>query len=309
MRDIEPSSHGTIGGMRLEAAEPGHLDEMLRLARQRCRWMEVAELTDTFDGSLVALHHAVRAVGDDGSLLGWGILTHRHTLPPGRRGMRVFVRRDAEGRGLGGRIHAELRAAVDPGAGQLRTRVYGDDERSLAVARRWGFSAEQHSVTSRADLTTLEEPATPAGVTVEPCPLLQFGDADAVERMLAASQTNPEAAHGLVMTLATLAGFVFPGEVPVGALTRVDGRPAAISHGGLTEGILHLTYTGVDPAHRGRGLARVTKEHVHWYAAQQGATHSHTDNEEHNAGIRHVNEQLGYRPAYGVYVMTQALQA
>ncbi len=283
MRDIGPSSHGTIGGMRLEAAEPGHLDEMLRLARERCRWMEPAELTDTFDGSLVALHHAVRAVGDDGSLLGWGILTHRHTLPPGRRGMRVFVRRDAEGHGLGGRIHADLRAAVDPGA-------------------------EQHSVTSRADLTALEEPATPSGVTVEPCPLLRFGDADAVERMLAVSQTNPEAAHGLVMTLATLAGFVFPREVPVGALTRVDGRPAAISHGGLAEGILHLTYTGVDPAHRGRGLARVTKEHVHWYAAQQGATHSHTDNEEHNAGIRRVNERLGYQPAYGVHVMTRSLQ-
>ena len=64
MRDIGPSSHGTIGGMRLEAAEPGHLDEMLRLARERCRWMEPSELTDTFDGSLVALHHAVRAVDD-----------------------------------------------------------------------------------------------------------------------------------------------------------------------------------------------------------------------------------------------------
>ena len=185
---------------------------------------------------------------------------------------------------------------MDPGGGQGRTRVYGDDDRSLAVARRWGFSAEQHSVTSRADLTTLEEPATPPGSPCEPCPLLRFGDADAVERMLAASQTNPEAAHGLVMTLATLAGFVFPGEVPVGALTRVDGRPAAISHGRSPRGILHLTYTGVDPAHRGRGLARVTKEHVHWYAAQLGATHSHTDNEEHNAGIRHVDEQLGYRP-------------
>ena len=276
MRDIAPSSHGTIGGMRLEAARPGHLEEMLRLARERCRWMEPAELTDTFDGSLVALHHAVRAVGDDGSLLGWGILTHRHTLPPGRRGMRVFVRRDAEGRGLGGRIHAELRGAVAPVAEQLRTRVYDDDERSFAVARHWGFSTEQHSVTSRVDLTSLEEPATPPGVTVERCPQLRFGDADAVERMLAASQTNPEAARGLVMRLATLAGFVFPGEVPVGALTRVRGRPAAISHGGLAEGILHLTYTGVDPAHRGRGLARVTKEHVHWYAAREGATHSHT---------------------------------
>ena len=45
MRDIGPSSHGTIGGMRLEAAEPGHLDEMLRLARERCRWMARGNFT------------------------------------------------------------------------------------------------------------------------------------------------------------------------------------------------------------------------------------------------------------------------
>ena len=32
-----------------------------------------------------------------------------------------------------------------------------------------------------------------------------------------------------------------------------------------------------------------------------------TDNEEHNAGIRHVNEALGYQRCFGTYWLRQTL--
>jgi RimJ/RimL family protein N-acetyltransferase len=67
-------------------------------------------------------------------------------------------------------------------------------------------------------------------------------------------------------------------------------------------------YTGVDPAFRGRGLARLAKEHLHHRAALLGVRRLYTDNEENNAGIRRVNKALGYVPEYGLFRMRKRLR-
>ena len=102
-----------------------------------------------------------------------------------------------------------------------------------------------------------------------------------------------------------LRGFVGTGEVAIGALARVAGQPAAITHGSVAGDTLHLTYTGVDPAYRGRGLAKLVKKYAHRWARHVGAIVSMTDNEHDNTGIRHVNASLGYQRAYGVYSLVQ----
>ena len=117
--------------------------------------------------------------------------------------------------------------------------------------------------------------------------------------MLLASQTDPEAAMAGPMELADVrteaAGF----EIPTGHVLRVDGAPAGICLGAVIDGVLQITYTGIDPAHRGRGLARVLKQRVHRDAARLGATEARTSNEATNTGIRHVNDTLGYRRVSG----------
>ena len=101
-----------------------------------------------------------------------------------------------------------------------------------------------------------------------------------------------------------------PGEQPVACLARVDGRPAALAHAIVKPDTAEggLAYTGVDPAQRGRGLARLVKEQVHARAAALGLPWLMTDNEENNAGIRHVNDQLGYRRTHGVYRLRRILE-
>ena len=114
--------------------------------------------------------------------------------------------------------------------------------------------------------------------------------------MLRVSQTNPEFELGLVLTLSGLRETPTPGQRPVAVLTRVEGRPAAISFAVADGDQMHVMYTGVDPSLRGRALGRVTKEFLHAHARDLGVRMALTDNDESNAGIRHVNDQLGYTP-------------
>jgi len=138
---------------------------------------------------------------------------------------------------------------------------------------------------------------------------LAFPDDDAVEAMFSASQTNPEARNNHLMTLAEIRKYVFPGERGIVCLARVDGVPAAlcfaIAGDGGDDG--RVAYTGVDPTFRGRGLGRLVKQHVHHRAHESGVVRLSTDNEEHNEGIRRLNDEMGFTTAYGVYRMRQLL--
>jgi GNAT superfamily N-acetyltransferase len=53
--------------------------------------------------------------------------------------------------------------------------------------------------------------------------------------------------------------------------------------------------TAVRSSHRGRGIGRAIKHASLEAAARHGATTSQTFNESRNAGMRRVNEGLGYR--------------
>ena len=280
---------------------------MVTLACERCPRLEPAALADLFEPQVIDLYGAFGCFVDD-TMVGWSALTHRKGMPADWRGVRVFVRRDQETRGIGSMLFAAATERLDAEAGRLTSGVFDDDERSLAIGRHWGLEVLEHSITSRLDLSEPGPPLVlPPDVTVEECGDLVFDDEAAVVACLTASQTNPEAAAGLLMDLATLRGWVGSDEAAIGSLVRVGGRPAAISHGSVAERSLHLTYTGVDPAFRGRGLARVAKGHAHALARDVGATESMTDNEVGNTGIRHVNESLGYQRVYGSYWLRRDL--
>ena len=59
-------------------------------------------------------------------------------------------------------------------------------------------------------------------------------------------------------------------------------------------------YTASLPSHRGRGIARAVKMETLGQAVDVGVTRVRTDNDEENAPMLHINEQLGYERIPGV---------
>jgi GNAT superfamily N-acetyltransferase len=247
------------------------------------------------------------AVDDEERLLGYGVLASPALVPEDQAFLRVIVARAQEGRGVGGQLRAALMRRLPPGTTRLSAGVDDDDPRSLDVARHWGFEVQEHSIASRLDLTVLPVPDPPEGVSLHECLDLEFADPEAVGQVLRASQTNPEARAGWVFTLESLAAQVGD-DLPVCVLARVDGEPAAMSFGTVKGATRLILYSGVDPARRGRGLMKLVKQQAHLVAARLGASESRTVNEEHNVGIRRINEALGYVPTSGVFRLSQQLR-
>jgi GNAT superfamily N-acetyltransferase len=293
----------------VQPLETQRLDEAISLVCARLPHLPRTEAGPPFNSpQLFPLLVRHMALDDHDRIIGVGLVQQPGFAPPHRCGLRVIVARDSEGRGVGSALRASLLPEVPSSITMIGTGVFDDDERTLAVARHWGFEIDKHGIESSLDLREVESkvpsPLAP-GVTLHEVPDLQFADADAVERMLRASQTNPEAALGFVMSLEAFGSMLSDDEVPVCVIARVDGSPAGITFGGVSSGALSIAYSGVDPAFRGRGIMRAVKERAHLAAARLGATVSNTTNDEQNVGIRRINADLGYVVRSGVYRMVQ----
>lgn len=293
--------------MPIREMRPEDQQDLVELTVQADPTLGTEGAVDLVSGTGRTRYAALVAHGADGALVGWALLSNRPVLPPDCRLVSIFVQRSQEGLGLGSSLRSALRERLDDHVTQLRAAVADSDERSLAVARHWGFEVELHSIISALPLlVALPQPDPPPGVTLENCSGMRFADEPAVEQMLRVSQTNPEAGRGVRMTLTGLRAMAGADGQAVAVLARVDGRPAAITFGVASGSEVHLVYTGVDPAYRGRGLGRLVKCLVHLEAQAVGATECRTDNEEHNAGIRHVNASLGYVKQSGRYLLRRS---
>jgi GNAT superfamily N-acetyltransferase len=212
----------------------------------------------------------------------------------------VLVEPSARGCGVG---HALVSGVLEGyGANPLAVVMPDHDATALAVAQHWGFELRSHSIEAALDLT--------AGVPVPtPRPDLRvrvIADEDLeaegldVDPLLLASSTHPEATElGWIMLRQDFAAM-FPHLLWV--VAEVCDVPAAVTCADPQDGEdWCVCYTGVDPAFRGRGLARVVKEHLHHYAAARGAARLLTDNEERNGPIRLLNEEMGFIAGSGEY--------
>ncbi len=299
---------GQTRRVRIEEIGPGGHPEVIAASLRRSPHLTADAASWTYDhpevfSDLVALV----ARDDDGALLGHGRLSRAALLPDGTRLVAVSVLTEHEGQGVGSALHEALLARVPADTTELRSSVHDDEPGSLAVAEHWGYAVQRTSICSQKVLADLPTPAPGAGVTLESVPDLRFAgdDADAVEAMLLASQTNPEAAAGQVATVDSLRALAHTGD-PVAVLARVDGSPAAITVGDVTpDGTLFIAYTGVDPARRGHGLARLVKEQAHLDGARLGGRVCVTENEAGNAGIRRINAELGYEVRFGTHYLVR----
>ena len=102
--------------------------------------------------------------------------------------------------------------------------------------------------------------------------------------------------------------MVAPGRDPgvgAGPGRRGTGRDPLLRQ--LLDGLLYVAYTGVDPAFRGRGLARLVKQQAHLDGARrrrEGGVHQ-------QRGAQHrdprLNAELGYVVESGTYRLQRQL--
>lgn len=297
-----------LAGIRVARAPSGRAEEIIALTLARLPQLTRAEVAWPFDKPETYHGLAIKeALDRHDQLLGWGLTGSAAHVPRDRTQLTIVVAREHEGRGVGRALYQALSSCFLPGATTVGAGVDSQDPRSLAVAVHWGFRLAAHTITSQLPLALLPVPQPPAGVTLHEVSGLDFGDRPEVEAMLLRSQTNPEAAAGLVVDLGGLAGTVTEAERPVCVLARVDGRPAAITFGSVAHGAFHIIYSGVEPDLRGRGLLKLVKQQAHLVARDLGATVSRTNNAEDNAGIRRINAELGYTVAFGTYRLAKPL--
>jgi GNAT superfamily N-acetyltransferase len=288
-----------------EATLPAHGEEIVAFVAEREPLIDSGLVRSSIDRTTALSLRCLTAREETGGLGGVGVAASNPGMPEGWRFVIVLTRQDLAGRGHASRLYAELLVGLEDDVTTLSTGVVAEDEASMAVARGWGYQVRQLSVTSTCDLSAARPPAPSAGVKFDACDDLTFEDEEAVEAMLLASQTNPEFDLGAVCTLASLRNSPAGTQSPVAVIARVEGRPAAISFAVGDGESMHVFYTGVDPDLRGRALGRATKQFLHAHARDLGIRTAFTDNEEHNAGIRHVNDQLGYVRHHGSYWMTR----
>lgn len=239
--------------------------------------------------------HVRADVDEDGSVLGWGWIGALHVFPPGWAMVQVFVAAQHQGSGVGSRLHAALLDLVPEGTTTLRALVREEDPRTHAITAHWGYQLVQRSIVSRLRLVDLPHPVLPESVTIAEG--LDVPDPDAVDAMLQASQTNPEAADHMIR-LDEVRRTLDSIPHPLALVARVGGVPAGIIYGGVPDGTMLVLYAGVDPTFRGRGLARLLKQQAHLDAIPRGGTQVLTQNEEHNTGIRRINAELGFEQLY-----------
>ena len=284
-----------------EAVDADH-DQIIDLTLRRCRQLTPPLVTGVVRDPTTTLDRVMLVAHAGADLAGMGIQFRLPGTPPTQCTRFVIVDAPYLRTGLGSRLFAALGDRLPPGVTDLAGTADDEDTQTLAVLEHWGYQRLQRSITSELRLDTLPDLVLPEDVSIEASNGLTFADEAAVEAMLDASQTNPERAYNGPMTLAQLRslGAGSSGDRPLGLVLRVDGAPAAISYGILGGDLVQVLYTGVDPALRGRGLARLVKEALHHVARDAGAALAITNNEERNAGIRRINDELGYRRTSGV---------
>lgn len=244
----------------------------------------------------VAIVHLVAVV--DGAVVGRASAASPPMLPEGTVALNVGVTASARGRGVGAALFDRAVRSVPPGTG----RVMGfsddrDDDAVLPWLARRHFVPFQHSIASERDLTTWRSTVpAPADVTVRVVDPQSTRDDETVARLYVESDTSPEADEIGGTTWSTqLDAAAASGPRGRLALVQVDKEPVAMSLAQQdSDTDWDVLYTGVHPAARGRGLARVAKSALHDDLVRLGATRLETYNEAGNAGIRRVNASLGY---------------
>ena len=247
---------------------------------------------------------------DGGELVGWGIARFNWSVSAeGVSWLWVGVREHARGRGIGGALYALAEAHLVTGRARKLETFAAPGSAGERFAERRGFrkTRAEHFLTldpSATDLSTLariEREKAAEGFRVAP-----LRDVLDRPRELHALYTAAEAdvpADDVEDNIPYDEWVHETLEAPDldrdGSFVVLAGeRPVALSflHVNRELGLAENEMTGTLPDFRRRGLARLAKLATIRWAVENGVTEISTGNDRENAGMRRLNEQLGYRP-------------
>ncbi|HET9380540.1 MAG TPA: GNAT family N-acetyltransferase [Streptomyces sp.] len=258
------------------------------------------------------LHHLTRSHPDarftqlvaeeGGEIIGTAQVSLAHDSPePGQGSANVYVRPDRTGRGAGSLL---ARTAEDLLASLDVRKVFAwvpDEPGNRAFAERRGYAASRSAHFLRLDLAggtlpPLEDP--PPGVELRTG--ADFADDPRPVFELDAETTSDEPGDIEVAFSDYEAWLADTWRHPLLdlALTSVavvDGRPAAFT-AAYTDGAgrYSTAMTGTARAHRGRGLAKLAKNHSLHRARAAGIREAFTGNDSGNGPMLAINRWFGY---------------
>ncbi|MEU5681190.1 GNAT family N-acetyltransferase [Streptomyces rochei] len=239
-------------------------------------------------------------VEEDGETIGTAQLGLVHDSPePGQAYLNTYVRPDRVRRGAGGLL---VRTAEEYLATEGATKVFAwvlDEPTCLAFAARHGYGRRRSAHFLRLDLANAALPEPPPAPGVELCSAADFADdprplfaLDAETLADEPSDVDVEFTDYEAWLAETWRHPLLNRELTTVAV--VDGRPAAFSVA-YTDGTRYSTaMTGTARAHRGRGLAKLTKTDSLRRARAAGYTEALTGNDTDNGPMLAINKWLGY---------------
>ncbi|WP_367324243.1 N-acetyltransferase family protein [Streptomyces sp. HUAS ZL42] len=251
---------------------------------------------------------------EDGEVIGTAQLGLAHDSPePGQGYLNIYVRPDRTRRGAGRLL---VRAAEEHLAVEGATRLFSwvlDEPANRAFAERHGYRASRIAHFLRLDLADGTLPAlqppppgvelrTAADFAADPRPLFELDTETTSDEP---SDVETEFTDYDAWVEENWKHPLLDRELTVVAV--VDGRPAAFSVA-HTDGVglphsrlrssggtpISTAMTGTARAHRGRGLAKLTKIHSLHRARAAGFTEAFTGNDSGNGPMLAINKWLGY---------------
>jgi GNAT superfamily N-acetyltransferase len=240
----------------------------------------------------------------------------------------IEVDPDVAGQGVGRALFEQVRVwAQALGAHRLRCLVDLDDERSVAITRRWGFSPSDSEEppswnyaldVSRVDRARLKAMLLP---DVDVVPLATRFDDDAFCR--AVHEVHDEGRADIPSTEpfpATVYEDWRAGElrrsgdggVTLVAVRRSDDTDKAVLGASAAEPVAFVPaafvdWTVVRRSERRRGIGRMLKAALALWAAERGIDRLDTEVTSDNTAMIAVNAGVGYRPVKGLEVFEAPL--
>jgi GNAT superfamily N-acetyltransferase len=210
-------------------------------------------------------------------------------------GVQVMVDPFHRRRGLGSALVAWLEPLLEASGRQRATAIVEDDDGSRVAAERWGYRLTRSFQKVAVDPSRVAEPG-PVPPGHEVVAVDAVGPHAIWEAHQQVARDDPS---GLTLPQPYdewRAGWDDPRARPdLGRAVLVDGELAAYTLVGAAEGRAWSDMTGTLPAHRGRGLALLVKQHALRACAGAGIELALTGNDRENLPMVAVNSRLGYQ--------------
>lgn len=281
--------------MEIRPAEPGDVEGVIVLHDALAPYLVVTATALNYQLRTPAVPgRGMYAAVDAGEVVGWAACQLIPGSDPLGGQLRVLVRPDYRGRGIGAKLleatHEELRSAAATTA-----RVFAEPS-AAGWAARWGYQQTRQVHYAGLDPRKAPDlPEVPAGV--ELAPLDEVEPRKVYEADEVAQRTKPGDAKITSRPYDDwLAGVwtspVIVLDLSVAALREDRVIAFTLGHGDRTR--IWSQMTATMPGFRGRGLAKLVKCAALHRAADAGVQGAYTANYDGNTPMIAVNAWLGY---------------